>query len=330
MEKSPRPLIKKVIIWGLTLHSHTHSYIHYMFHRAFKYMGYDTLWLTHEDDISGIDFSNSLFLTCGICDQGIPVDPSCYYVLHNCEANKYAAVPPQQIIPLQVYTKHGAEIVVNLGDGAANGTKKHTFSRGPHNSTAVPDEFAFYGEGMLYQPWGTDLFPDEIDEEIKNLEKHEVKPESWFIGQPNDPWSAWEAVCRSHNVAFQSVGGFRNNVVSPEENKDMVQRSIIAPALQCDQQLEMGYLPCRIFKNISYGKMGVTNNPEVNKVFNNKLIYSDNLEELFNQAMAFERRPDKYDIIRDLMIEVRDKHTYINRVNSIMWMLSKTDQDAPS
>ena len=34
----------------------------------------------------------------------------------------------------------------------------------------------------------------------------------------------------------------------------LIQESIIAPALQTDWQVEHEYIPCRIFKNISYGK----------------------------------------------------------------------------
>jgi Lrp/AsnC family transcriptional regulator for asnA, asnC and gidA len=33
--------IKKVVIWGHKLHSHTHSYIHNGFYIAFKHLGYD-------------------------------------------------------------------------------------------------------------------------------------------------------------------------------------------------------------------------------------------------------------------------------------------------
>mgnify|MGYP006419383869 CR=1 FL=1 len=36
--------INKVIIWGHKLHSHTHSYIHDSFYKAFKFLGYNTYW----------------------------------------------------------------------------------------------------------------------------------------------------------------------------------------------------------------------------------------------------------------------------------------------
>ena len=39
----------KVIIWGHPLHSHTHSYIHEAYYRAFKYLGYDVYWF-HDNE----------------------------------------------------------------------------------------------------------------------------------------------------------------------------------------------------------------------------------------------------------------------------------------
>lgn len=53
--------IKQVVIWGHKLHSHTHSYIHNGFFLAFKHMGYNTLWLDNNDDITLIDFSKTFF-----------------------------------------------------------------------------------------------------------------------------------------------------------------------------------------------------------------------------------------------------------------------------
>ena len=99
---------------------------------------------------------------------------------------------------------------------------------------------------------------------------------------------------------------------------ELIQESIIAPALQSEWQIENKYIPCRIFKNISYGKMGITNSKAVNELFDNKLIYSTNIEELVKQGLEFEKNKERFDKIKELMIEVRDNHTYINRINFIL------------
>jgi hypothetical protein len=43
----------KVVIWGYKLYKHSHSFINYGFYRAFDYLGYNTWWLSDEDDVSG-------------------------------------------------------------------------------------------------------------------------------------------------------------------------------------------------------------------------------------------------------------------------------------
>ena len=55
--------VKQVVIWGYPLHSHTHSYIHNGFFRAFKHLGYKTLWLTDADDTRAIDFKDKFEVT---------------------------------------------------------------------------------------------------------------------------------------------------------------------------------------------------------------------------------------------------------------------------
>ena len=84
--------INQIIIWGHKLHSHTHSYIHYGFHKAFLYLGYKCLWLDNDDDIDNINFNNSLFITEGQVDENIPLLDNCFYVLHNCNGERYQSI----------------------------------------------------------------------------------------------------------------------------------------------------------------------------------------------------------------------------------------------
>src|SRR5690242_2068942 len=75
--------IKQVVIWGHKLHSHTHSYIHEGFYRGFLHLGYKTVWLDDTDDLSGIDFTQTLFITEGQVEKNLPVRNDCFYILHN-------------------------------------------------------------------------------------------------------------------------------------------------------------------------------------------------------------------------------------------------------
>ena len=127
---------------------------------------------------------------------------------------------------------------------------------------------------------------------------------------------------KKYNIGYECYGGTfdksSNRNKSIKENMKLIQESIIAPALQTQWQKENHYIPCRIFKNISYGKMGITNNKVVYELFDKKIIYSDNIDELVDKSLEFNKREDKLSIIKELMIEVRDNHTYVNRINFIL------------
>jgi hypothetical protein len=40
-------------------------------------------------------------------------------------------------------------------------------------------------------------------------------------------------------------------------------------------------------------------------------------------GIEFEKKNDKNEIIIELMKDVRDNHTFINRINTILWFLEK-------
>ena len=100
---------------------------------------------------------------------------------------------------------------------------------------------------------------------------------------------------------------------------NLIKNSLFAPALQFEWQVNKEYIPCRIFKNISYGKMGITNNSAVNDIFDNQLIFDKDLKTLANKCVVFNNLPKNIKIkqIIKLMNIVKDKHTYVSRINSI-------------
>ena len=53
----------KLVIWGMKLHTHTHSYIHYGYWRAAECLGYEVHWYDDKDDVSSVDFSDAVFIT---------------------------------------------------------------------------------------------------------------------------------------------------------------------------------------------------------------------------------------------------------------------------
>ena len=169
------------------------------------------------------------------------------------------------------------------------------------------------GHNCLYIYWATDLLPHEIDNNIQKLSNIQNENKIHFIGSVTHVWHQFREICNYYGVEFCQYGAtFNSNShmnKSIDENIDLVQRSIISPALQDNVQVQYKYIPCRIFKNISYGKMGLTNNEFVYELFNKKIIYDSDIRELFKKGIEFEMRGDKSDIIKELMIYVKNNHT---------------------
>lgn len=317
--------LNKVIIWGHELHNHTHSYIHNAFFKTFKYLGYNVYWFNEDGknnypDNKEVDFNNALYIVHGLESKNLPLNETSYYICHNVEftGNEYK-------IPL----KHN---LLNKSKGIPDNNiiRLQVFCIGCLNEVSYENSLYYFhtsNYNLIYMPWGTDLLPYEIDENIKNLESFNIKNISNFIGMPLQHNIELKNALEKYNIDYKSYGGTFNKESdrnkSTEENMKLIQESIIAPALQTDWQIDNHYIPCRIFKNISYGKMGITNSETVYKLFNKKIIYSKNIEELVEKSLEFNKREDKYSIIKELMIEVRNNHTYINRINFILDFLRK-------
>lgn len=293
--------IKKVVIFGHKLHSHTHSYIHWAFHRAFTHLGYETHWFDNNDDVSNFDFANTLFITEGQVDQNIPIRDDCFYIIHNTNAAKYRKVLDEgRVIVLQVYTHDCLNYhLTKLEEGI----------------------YVDVGSSLIHMPWATDLLPHEIEANKQKIpterNRHFV-----FIGTiGNGVFGNIEHIEPFQKAAEQSNVSLQHlSHCSMETNIDLVQKAYMAPAIQGSWQVKQGYIPCRIFKNISYGAFGITNSKTVYDLFGGKIVYNENAEQLFHDA---KKKIDSLDVreLHELMDFVKERHTYINRINTLLTFL---------
>jgi hypothetical protein len=292
---------EKVIIWGHKLHSHTHSYIHNGFYKAFSYLGYPTYWFDDNDDVSGFDFSGCLFLTEGQVDKRIPILPDCQYMLHNCTSPKYYAIDRKNRFNFQVYTDD--------------------VLRYPQLIKLDTCQYYDVQGRCVYIPWATDLLPEEIDAHKKSLQIDKSLKQIYWVGTIGGGYfgnvneiQPFIHACQENGINFihKTPGS-----ASIEENIEYISNSYIAPAIVGKWQKDVGYIPCRIFKNISYGKMGVTNSQRVYELFEGKIVYNPDPYLLFYDAKA---RMDtlSFEEMLALMDFVRDKHTYLNRIQTLL------------
>lgn len=301
----------QVVIWGHKLHTHTHSYIHERFYRAFQYLGYPTYWFDDRDDVSDFDFSHTLFLTEGQSDRLIPLREDSIYILHNCQREHYESLfKLGRCIHLQVYTDD---------------------VRSWSNLIQI-EPFIYYDiEGKaIFMPWASDLLPYEIEEVKKKLPNLQKERIFYWMGTLTDgefgnidQLNPFIQACRENGIGFSH----NNPWIHGLSREVMLKRNIesfLAPAIVGKWQKEHGYIPCRIFNSIAAGQMGLTNSERVYELFDRKILYHPDTYQLFYEAFKQIHNwslEDQY----ALMDIVKNKHTYLNRVQTILKFLECVD-----
>lgn len=288
----------KFIIWGHKLHESTHSYIHSSYNKAFQYLGYETYWVDGRDNLSSVDFSDAVFFVEGSCSNGIPKLANCKYITHHLDTEKLTSVgiPYENILKLGNYLPR-EEIHEKVEDLAYWDKNTRT----------------------LYQCWGTDLLPSEIDIDGYvpfNPSRKTLNYVAMLYEQ--GPWWAEEFATlldRDFRVEFKVF----TQHVSHEENIQLIQDSFLCPDFRSDWHLECGYIPCRMWKNISYGRITGTNSPYVKRALGDYVVFGGTPQTLYQNLLHAEQ--NRTINMKDAMMFVRDNHTFINRVNNILKFL---------
>jgi len=286
----------KIIIWGhYPLHSSTHGYIHDTYFKAFESLGYDVMWVSNEDHL--IDYTGAVFFVEDSQKSAMPVRPDCKYITHHVDT-KY-------------FTDRGVpfENVLKLGNCIRNTVHFEKV-----------EDLCHWDESTrtLYQTWGTDLLPNEIkvDDRIKFDESNQYINYVGMMYEQGPYWIEYFAHCAEKNGKEVKL---YTQSVSHQENRMMIRSSYICPDFRSDWHLQCGYIPCRIQKNISYGRVQGTNSPFIKEAFGDYVVYGGTPETLYNNLINAERG-GKINM-KDAMQFIKDKHTYINRINNILKFL---------
>lgn len=291
---------KKFVAFGCKNNS-THGYIHYAYKRAFESLGWESHWIDN-DDVNDFDFSDSLILTLGGWDSKLPVRKDCKYILHNCDNNKYSDVLDKSLI-LQVFT-------TDVYDRDVEKIEDFVYYQKDKN----------WGTHVLYQPWATDYLPNEI-KEIDKLNFSDEKNVNWVGSIWNDAGQGNFNQIEELNLSLSKRGLlFRQIKTDYDDNKRVINDSYISPALQGQWQCDKGYIPCRIFKNISYGEFGITNSKYVSELFQDMIVYDSDIDSMVHKALE-KRSKITINELNNQIKFVRDKHTYINRIENILKVL---------
>ena len=286
----------KIIIWGhYPLHSSTHGYIHDTYFKAFESLGHDVMWVSNEDHL--IDYTGAVFFVEDSQKSAMPVRPDCKYITHHVDT-KY-------------FTDRGVpfENVLKLGNCIRNTVHFEKV-----------EDLCHWDESTrtLYQTWGTDLLPNEInvDDHIQFDESNQYINYVGMMYEQGPYWIEFFAHCAHKDRKEVKL---YTQSVSHQENRMMIRSSYICPDFRSDWHLQCGYIPCRIQKNISYGRVQGTNSPFIKEAFGDYVVYGGTPETLYHNLIDAERG-GKINM-KEAMQFIKDKHTYINRINNILKFL---------
>ncbi len=297
----------KFIIWGHKLHESTHSYIHNSYKKALDFLGYETHWVDHRDDISSIDFSDAVFIVEHARSQGMPFLKNCKYIQlsFNDEFEKNE-IPFENVITF----RHHCDIV-----------DPETFE--PKNVEKI-GELSYWDNKsrILYQAWATDLLPFEIDIEnpIKFNKSSKRLNYVAMLCEKELWWWAEEfstKISNNHGVEFKLY----TQSIPDEENKNLIQKSFLCPDFRNDWHLRCGYIPCRVFKNISYGRICGTNSPFIKQYFRDYVVFGGTPQTLYENLLDAEMNQKVN--MKEAMLYIKQNHTYINRVQNIIKLLEE-------
>ncbi len=319
----------KVIIWGHRLHSHTHSYVHESYKDAFEFLGYKVYRFYDDEFPSELDFdySNSLFIAEGFADKNIPInDSSCYLVMYCPSPVKYANAGRYIDVRMAAvnFKDHIQEYSIDKDNYTKIGpacyfvpksTVDIVISNNYHNYR-MPDF------DKLYISWATNLLPHEINLDWITLPREN---NIWYCGTISNlgecenlsTFQPFIDECNKSGIVFQNNNPW-TNPLSFSEAMHRVQSSILGVDIRGPKHIQQKLLTCRVFKNISYGHLGITNSKAIYEELDGLPVYNTDTAALFHDAMS--ERGNKKRII-DSMLLVKEKHTYINRVQSILSIL---------
>lgn len=331
---------QKVVIWGYPLNSHTHSYVHHGWYKGFKHMGFDTHWFDDNQYPSNFDFTNTLFITEGYADKNIPLDKSNIYCVHVAiQPKKYLNIGARFIdLRYNVLSIKDCNYIYDLSTKEIEKISDVVYYEKEASDRDLNPRFRYHSPlkyEAVYIAWATDLLPEEICLQDRFIEP-EQPPVSYFIGSIGGG-NAQEVHKFATACSLKGIHFIHNNPWSTpltfEEAKTLVQKSYVCPDIRgagdadkirmgetgtCHKQI--GYIPCRLFKNISYGKLGLTNCPRLKELFGNQVILQEDESKMVDTYLEY---CNNKDYVQQQMIWVRDNHTYINRIQDLLKVIQK-------
>lgn len=288
------PRHKRFVLWGLTDNLDSFRHIHRHYQHALARLGKPVAWLPDIGTSRELLGAGDLVFAVDVAAHhlGNPVS-GVDYLLHNIDASHPVldGLAPERLVRLQVYTSNADQYGVEWAPARRYDREQR----------------------LLFQPWGTDLLADEFLPPVFNAHaKHAV-----FVGSiwDDNGLGNIQAINELKSALSNHRLTFAHHVhVTDEENVALVRGSRIAPAVAGQWQCDHAYLPCRVFKNVSYGSLAVTNVEKFTDLFGDALP-TGTVHEAVDAALALSE--DDYLERAAAQQEVVGRYTYRESLEAI-------------
>lgn len=255
----------------------TFSAVHHGLYLALKRLGHEVYW---SDNVDSLDNNSVIFTEAKyLADLG---DLNKYYkVILHAEPTAF-----EKIV-------HEHRNVYFWENYKGNHNKSQWESIAP---------LTFYNNSYrsIQMPWASDVF--SVKKTINNIEKSYT----YYVGNFSTDALSKAKSLRSKEFNFYRVGG-----VSFEVAREFVEKSEFTFDIRNQHCIDYGFIPCRIFKNYSYGKICFSNSKHISKCFD--IPYYNDLETLLKHIENY-RSGHYNDLVKNLQGIMIDHHTYLNRV----------------
>ena len=285
----------------------THSYIFKGFYRAAKYLDLKAYWIDNQNDLENISDNKTLVFCEGSFMPNLNKNSRCKYVIHSIPKDlreKCSELSEKKLcLNLEVFKKEALE-----------------FSK--INNLAFFDEKSF----TLYQPWATNLLPNEFEDiDYMDQIKYQV---SYYIGllygsgaSRANELNKFLKTCERKS-AIKCVVGASDSIA-----KELTLKSSICIDIRSGHHLEVGYIPCRVFKTLSYGREIFVNSKLI-KDFLSHIPYvkyyksGEDLKDQYENFCSINSYKKFYDGKIFTLNYIKNNHTFINRLKNIIEVIN--------
>lgn len=289
-----------VVIWGLkdpttSTQRHIHRHLFTVLHK----IGCRVFWCENSSANNDLIENGSLVISSNQCCTNLQYTKDNWYAICHIQ---FHIEECKNFVNLRVYGDEDFE------PGSVFWDKTTVFLK---------------SKNRVYQSFGTNLLPEEFLSPVFNSNTNSL----YWVG------SIWNDVNNHGNI--QNMGLLQKALrkyhikfihmqdISDEENIEKIRASRIAPAIGGDFQTK-AMMPCRIWKNISYGQLGVTNLSKAPDVFGTQIIYDLDIDRLVEKALSLNEKEYKDMILQQQEIVAKD-HTYLNWMFNIARALEELE-----